>query len=730
MNDPKDEPRFGIPGARFPIGVEYYRAPTPKRDVWDEDFARIRAAGFRIIRSFSYWNWMEPTPGQYELDDFDELFDLAAKHDLFVWLDITLNTHGACPEWLIREHPDLRVVNYLGQTATPQAGTAYPQGAAIHCYDHPAWREYGGRLLRHIVNRYKERSNLLIWGLWDAIGLSSAWSRMGGGYPCYCQSTLSRYKAWLHERYTLDALNARLLRRWRTWEDVEPPRSNQNVIEMLLYRRFHYENLASHLSWMVNEVRQIDPRHEVRAHGWWSPRPWDERCAPEVDSWGMSMPSNNLLSSRNPCQIADRAFSFDWARSVGRNGRWWIEEIYAGMSPGGVTWKKQSDPCETTALLWMSLMGGAAGAMYWQYRPEYLSFESPGYNLVAPDGEPTARFEATARAIAHIDRLQDHLPLAFPKAEIAIVYHPESQELFNYNDEGERFLADLRGVYRTLWRHGIPADVVTPRMDWSSYTLLFLPNVTLMDEATQQRILRTLEENPKARLVAEGSFGMYSADGQTSYAPPHGFADRFGVRVADFSAVTEFDIQQGRNVIETDDGPVHLTSPCGYAILDPKGGTQPIASLNGETVGVRTADGRFTWFGFTLSAGLGDVGHSGMTLGLAHAAGVCAPVAVEGDDVVPVVRRSRKGGWLVFVLNLGRKTAQTIVRPRYQIAKAHDLLSGFELTVAENAFEITVPSWEIAVVHLVFLPHGKAGMPALRQSGIAGLWAKTLTERA
>jgi len=94
MNVPNDEPRFGIPGVPFPVGVEYYRAPTPKRDVWDADLARIRAAGFRIIRSHSYWNWMEPAPGRYELDDFDAMFDLAEKHGLFVWLDIMLATHG------------------------------------------------------------------------------------------------------------------------------------------------------------------------------------------------------------------------------------------------------------------------------------------------------------------------------------------------------------------------------------------------------------------------------------------------------------------------------------------------------------------------------------------------------------------------------------------------------------------------------------------------------------
>ena len=42
------------PETPFPIGVEYYRAPTPKQDVWDEDFARIRQAGLHIVRSFTY----------------------------------------------------------------------------------------------------------------------------------------------------------------------------------------------------------------------------------------------------------------------------------------------------------------------------------------------------------------------------------------------------------------------------------------------------------------------------------------------------------------------------------------------------------------------------------------------------------------------------------------------------------------------------------------------------
>ena len=386
----------------FPVGTEYYRAPMPPQEFWDRDFAAIRAAGMRIVRTFSYWNWMEPAPGRFELDDFDRFFELAARHDLLVWFDLTLATHGACPDWLLREHPDIRQVRPDGTPLHPDSTNAMPQGRMIHCYDHPKWREYGERLLRTVVGRYRDRENLLIWGVWDGASFPTT---DGPVCPCYCASTLARYAAWLKRRYTLEQLNERLHRRYRCWEDVAPARSSRNVVEMLLYRQFHVENLARTLRWQVQVIRELDDRHELRAHGANMPRHFDQSCAREVDSWGMSMPSNELLTGPDPMRIADRCFSFDWSRAIGRGGRWWNEEIYAGMSPAGVTWKPQSHPAEVTSLLWLSLIHGAAGAMFWQYTPEYLSFEAPGYCLTAPDREPTGRLRAVRRALADIDRI-------------------------------------------------------------------------------------------------------------------------------------------------------------------------------------------------------------------------------------------------------------------------------------------------------------------------------------
>ena len=532
---PRDSTGFRTAPVPFPVGTEYYRAPMPPPEFWDRDFAAIRAAGMRIVRTFSYWNWMEPAPGSFELDDFDRFFELAARHDLLVWFDLTLATHGACPDWLLREHPDIRQVRPDGTPLHPDSTNAMPQGRMIHCYDHPKWREYGERLLRTVVGRYRDHESLLIWGVWDGASFPTT---DGPVCPCYCASTLDRYAEWLKRRYTLDELNERLHRRYRCWEDVAPPRSSRNVVEMLLYRQFHVENLAEALRWQVQVIRELDARHELRAHGANMPRLFDEACAREVDSWGMSMPSNELLAGPDPLRIAERCFSFDWSRSIGRGGRWWNEEIYAGMSPAGVTWKPQSHPTEVTSLLWLSLIHGAAGAMFWQYTPEYLSFEAPGYSLTAPDRAPTGRLQAVRRALADIERIAGHLPLQVPRADVAILYDGPSAEIFLYNGEQQSYLDGLLGLYRTLWAHGIPADVITSGHDWSPYRVVWLPNTALLEAATVDRIAGAVAQESGPCVVADGNLGSYAESGRFSYAPPEGLSELLGVRVADYDRFT------------------------------------------------------------------------------------------------------------------------------------------------------------------------------------------------
>jgi beta-galactosidase len=684
----------------FLVGTEYYRAPMPPQEMWEGDFAAIRRSGMRIVRTFSYWNWIEPRPGQYEVDDFDRFFELARKHDLVVWFDLTLATHGAAPEWMMRAHPDMRVVSADGQIARiGLAGNAAPQGKQQHCYDHPKWREYAERFVRFVVGRYRAAPNLLLWNAWDGVATPGAHA----GFPlgCYCDHSLAAYRRWLEQRFTLDSLNARLHRRYRDWADVQPPRTLNAVVESMLWREFQYDDLKDQLRWLVARIKEVDDRHEVRAHGAHFPRCWDEISSAEVDSWGFSAPTNEVLTSSDPYRFSYLFFACDWSRSIGRGGRWYYEEIYAGMNPGSTTHKKQTSPEEIALNLWAALARGAAGAVFWQYRPEYMSFEGPGLNLVSAGGEPLPRLRAAERVMGQIRGLADLLPLRVPRAEVAVLYHDRTDLLYEFGNGSADYRLATQGIYRAFWEHNIPIDVVSQRMDWRPYRLVWLPSAALLEPELVEKIRAALRDPRGPAICVDGPLGDNAANGRFSYDPPEGLAALLGVKSLDYSRITAADLEGGANQLRTERfGTLALAAPCNWIRLGASGGTRPIAWYGSEVVGIETADRRLSWVTVPLAAALGSPGCEKLVLPLAQSLGIAPPVKSTGDRVLLQHARARDGGRLLFVFNLGGRTARARLEPGGGVASAREVVGGRALEVRGGAFEVEVPTGDARVVRL------------------------------
>ncbi|MBP1597633.1 MAG: hypothetical protein H6Q05_3010 [Acidobacteria bacterium] len=60
-----------VPG--LPLGIQYYRAPTPLPEEWQTDLPRIRDMGFTFIQVRPQWRWHERREGQFQWDDLDRL---------------------------------------------------------------------------------------------------------------------------------------------------------------------------------------------------------------------------------------------------------------------------------------------------------------------------------------------------------------------------------------------------------------------------------------------------------------------------------------------------------------------------------------------------------------------------------------------------------------------------------------------------------------------------------
>jgi hypothetical protein len=64
-----------------------------------------------------------------------------------------------------------------------------------------------------------------------------------------------------------------------------------------------------------------------------------------------------------------------------------------------------------------------------------------------------------------------------------------------------------------------------------------------------------------------------------------------------------------------------------------------------------------------------------------------------------MARRSRRGGWLLFVFNVERQKAHVTLRPRWQIGRAYDLLAQCDVPIKDNTFQLVIEPWEVAVIH-------------------------------
>ena len=386
---------------------------------------------------------------------------------------------------------------------------------------------------------------------------------------------------------------------------------------------------------------------------------------------------------------------------MGRNHRWWNEEIYASFNGGLSVGHKNTLPEESTLLLWLSLIQGAAGALYWQYRPEYATFEAPGLNLVSLDGRPTPRLAAVQTAIGQIDALAPHLPLGIAPAEMAMAYSAPSMDVFNFGDRGKWFISSAQGIYRSVWPQSIPQDIVTPAMDWSGYKVVCLPNFAVLDEAAVGRLRKVLQDPKGPRLIIEGHFGTFSGEGHWSFLPPEGLSDLIATRIDDFDSVTEHDIDAKQNVLRTTHGDYPILQPCQYAILHPGPNDQPIAWIGEHIVGVQSADGRITWFGVPLqvTGPASAQADANLMLSLLQSMGVASPFALQGDRLVAFRRASKLGGSLVFLLNLERRTAKTSVKPLWPFAEVTDLIHQKKTDVRDGSFAVTLGFGQVGVFH-------------------------------
>ena len=513
---------------KFLLATQYYRAPTPLPDEWEDDLRNIKKLGFEAVQLRIQWRWNERNEGLYNFDDIDRLFDIAGKNGLDVIIKFLLET---APEYIYRKYNGYRV-SPSGEKILPTANGAFYVGGWLPCFDNLPIRERGSAFIREVVTRYRDRENLVLYNAWNE-------PRSRPGTECACKHSVESYHGWLKEKFgTVEELNNKYGKAWGDFEDVYPPSDTWDYSEMYLWRQWAAFSVKDRVKWVTEKIKESDAGRPVMCHvGMCLPyqdvlndTSDDLLNAGEVDIYGTSLPfgTGEFNGTEKDSDLASfnngnrRHFYIvnllpDWIRGVKRE--FYSYEIYANNMHYSLPDLKPED---LKFHVYSQIAAGAKGICFWQYKAERLGSESGCSGLVDIDGSPTDRSLEVGRVLREIKKERDILEdYEVERSQLAIVYDFRSDMVSRLEDTnpenrvggtiGYLYKRAFKGAYRGFFLSNILPDPVDLRQlrglqNGNLYPFIYLAAPFILNLEDAEFFSRYVEEG--GVLITENCLGF------------------------------------------------------------------------------------------------------------------------------------------------------------------------------------------------------------------------------
>lgn len=525
MPDPTNRP--------FLFGAQYYRAPTPEPSCWELDMAKMEAMGFQDIKFWVQWRWSHRQPDQFTYEDLDRLMDLAGQYHLRVTLNVIFDV---APLWLYEHYPDAKQIMNNGQTVEPYTvGHRQIGGHPGPCYNHSETLQRRQQFLKETLYHFREHPALAMWDVWNEPELCFP-QRTPNVHTlvCYCENCIRNFKLWLREKYqSVHTLNQVWGRMYDTWQQVEVPRNPHTMTDFIDWREFHIDTMTAEAKWRLHMVEDVDSAHIRYLH-----------VVPNV----MSV-FNAVTCAADDFALAEDCEVF----GATMNGGPILATQVISAAQGKVVYNVESHINHGCTSLHQRILSskdvlfdflpqiglGIRGFLFWQYRPEVLGFESPGWGLVNLDGSER---DVTRAATEFWNKIKPHtakiMECAAPEAEIGI-WKSRKNEIFHYaiHQNFKPLVESVEGYIHALYWQSLPFRIINSHMletgSLSGLKLIIMPSPYYLttDEALQ---LDTWVREGGVLLSDAHLCGYNGSTGRHSRVLPGcGLAESWGIREQD-----------------------------------------------------------------------------------------------------------------------------------------------------------------------------------------------------
>jgi beta-galactosidase len=409
---------------RVLFGAAYYHEyhATPRLE---EDLRLMKEAGFSVIRvGESVWSTWEPSDGQFNLEWLQPILDGAQENGIKV---IIGTPTYAAPMWLARQDPEINTERRSGQPM----GWGHRQEIN---YAHPAFLFYAERIIRAIVDRYKDHPAVIGFQV----------DNEPGNEIFHNRQVFEKFRNWLREQYgTVEKLNEEWglvywSHRLSAWEDLWTPDANVQPQYTLAWRRFQASITTEFIGWQADLVRQysrpdqfvttcisyerptledelITRRLDVTAGNPYY-RMQDHLALPYAEestqhwttsgTWSLFSTANRMYGSKQaPFLVTETD-----AQAIGMT--WSNEPAYDGQ------WRQAA---------WALVSRGATMIEYWHWHTLHAGAETYWGGVLPHSLEPGRVYDQIAALGAEFAAAGDRVTELTPHSDVAIVFSNDSK---------------------------------------------------------------------------------------------------------------------------------------------------------------------------------------------------------------------------------------------------------------------------------------------------------------
>ena len=466
-------------------GAAYYHEYMPY-DRLDKDVALMREAGFSVVRmGESTWSLWEPADGHFEYAWMDRVVDAMGKAGIKV---IMGTPTYSIPTWLYHAHPEV--------LARPLGGAKTFYGMRQNMdTDSPIYRFYCERVIRNLVEHYKDNDAVIGWQI------DNETSSYGASNRDVFLGFLNRLREKFGDTASLN--RAWFLNYWgedvNDWEDLPTRDSAQSTGYKLEWSRWEQMRVTDFLAWQAALVRQYRRPDQFLTTDFGGAMRNDVN--EEAIAGVLDIPAINVYhGTQDHFDGAEQALNEDFARSL-RGMNFLVTETNAQTTDW--TSSSQFPPYDgqLRADVYTHLANGANMVEYWHWASIAANQETYWKGVLSHDLEPNRAYAEVSRTAHELEKIGPHLVDLKISNPVAILWSRDSLNAIDFmpfaiggpqwssSQPSADYASLVRQLHQALYSLNVGVDFVFPETSGlSRYKLLVVPALYIADDALLTRI--------------------------------------------------------------------------------------------------------------------------------------------------------------------------------------------------------------------------------------------------